>query len=143
MSHADAVNQDSNIQIPRRGQCLNQAVDTTARKIDMQLLPFNGEAFRAGTVEWLFLDMLNESATASLYFYATDSADAADLDNTEVLAAGTPPTGMPNSHCFVLLPLQRYSYRIHRQVDRYLVVKGSAALNVRLTVSSDSTTRLY
>lgn len=142
MSNADAVNQDSNIQIPRRGQCMAQTIDTTARKIDLRLLAFNNLAYREGRKEPVFLNLLNESATATIYFYATNDTGAADLDNNAFIAAGGTPA-LTNSHCYALLPLGQGSFRIFRDVDFFLVVKGSAASTLRLAVTSDSERGLY
>lgn len=142
MSNADATNQDSNIQIPRRGQIMAKTVDATARAINLQLLAFNGVPFNAARRESVFINLVNESTTTTIYLQADPAADT-DMDPAAILLA-TDPASFPVTHGYPLLPLAERSFRIFRNTDLFLVVRtASGTAKLVLTTSSDNTPRLY
>lgn len=142
MANADSVNQDSNIQIPRKGEVMAKTVDTTGRAIDLRLLAFNDIAYRIERGEWVFINLKNESTTTSIYFYAAPDATVT-ISATDVLAAAT-AASFPTTHPWVLGPSEERSYRLARAVDLFLhVITAAGTATLRLGTSSDSTLRLY
>lgn len=138
MANADAVNQEADIQIPRRGEVMAKTVDTTTRAINLQLLAFNDAQFYANRAETVFLNLKNQSATSTIFFFAAPDGDVTTpLDPAAVLAA-TDPASFPNTHGWYLSPGEERSYRIHRDLDLFLHVRtdtGSAILRLGTTSS--------
>lgn len=131
----------ANIQPPRRGQTLAQAVDATAREIDMTKLAFNGQAWNPGAKEFVYLTLLNESATNAIYLHThTTHQVTPDLDPTVVRAAGagTDPA-LTNTHAPFIAPLGRLDVELERSRDQFLIVRTlSGTATLRITSSSDS-----
>ncbi|WP_394825022.1 hypothetical protein [Pendulispora albinea] len=89
---------------------------------------------------------MQNDGVATIYFYfAAASGPAvnpvpppADLDNSAILAAGSPLS--LNAAVPLALPAgAKYRYEIKRDIDRYLVVKGAAPSTMRIFPSSKST----
>jgi hypothetical protein len=142
MSNADAVGQDSNIQIPRRGEVMAITVDTTGRAIDLRLLAFNDVNWKLGSKEWVFVNLKNQDAANSIFFYAAPD-NTVTIDPAAIIAAGT-AASFPGTHAWFLAPGEERSYRISRDNDLFLHVRATAGTpTLRLGTSSDNTVRLY
>jgi len=142
MSNADATNQDSNIQIPRRGEIMAKTVDATARAINLTLLAFNDIVWRLNRKEAVYVNLVNESTTTTIYLQASPTPDV-DMDPAAILLA-TDPASFPLTHGYPLLPLAERSFRVQRDADQYLIVRtASSTAKLVLTTSSDNSPRLY
>lgn len=136
---SEAEQQDANIQPPRRGQVIAQDVSATAFPIDMTKLAFNGQTWNGAQQEFLYLTLVNESATTTIYYYFQPAATPLTGDPAVINTAATQPAFVDTS-MWPLLPLQKESIRLRRDVDKFMVVRtASGNATLRLTSSSGST----
>lgn len=135
MASAEAVNQDSNIQAPRRGQGAAVTVDTTSRPYDLRSLAFNGAAFRNDLAEYLFLKILNDGANAIYLLFSP--ATASDMNEATVTTAGN-PIAFDNAVGEPLQPNAVVFYRVRRDTDCFVQAKTATGTStLRLFASSD------
>lgn len=136
---SEAEQHDANIQAPRRGEIMAQAVDATARAIDMKLLSFNGQPFNASQKEYVFVTLTNESATTTVYYYFSQTNDTTGMDPAAVVSAGGAPS-LRTSDPWPLYPLQKEPVHLQRDLDKFLIVRtASGTATLRIGTSSHST----
>jgi hypothetical protein len=130
-----AEHQFANVTPPRRGEVLALATDTTVRAYDLRSLTLAGFAPKESHArEHVYVSIT--ALSGDLYFYFS-STNSTDLDNTAKLAAGS-TLAYANTYCDVLKEGNTVQFRINRQKDKYLVVKGSTTGTVIVRASSES-----
>ena len=127
--------QAMNVVPPRRGSVLVLTLDTTDRPYDISGLAFGKAQDAADADGGLYLTLFAETANCYYYFH---SATASDLDETSAVSAGG-TAAFADAACAMIMAGTSVDVRIVREVDKFLVVKGSAAGKLRIWASSHPT----
>ena len=122
---------------PRRGAVLALTVDATARAYDLTALDLGGYAASGGRRNEVFLTLFADGGDV---YYQLASVATASLDDTAVIAAaGT--LAYANTYAMKLPSGAAQSFRINRNVDKYLQVKtSSGTATLRFFASSPAAT---
>lgn len=131
-----AEHQAANALPPRRGAVLALAIDSTARPYALASLDLAG--YTQGTSpnqQHVFVTL--QAITADVWFYFS-SATASDLDHAAAISAGS-ALAYANTYGWRLPQNEERSFRLNRNLDRFLIVKtATGTATLLIAASSES-----
>lgn len=136
--------QEADIQPPRIGFIIVQAVDGTSRGYDLTQIQLQDESIGAKnglTRNEVYLTMENADASNAVYF-AFDSAPVANavvIDDTAVNAVNTTGAMVFTANgCAPLQPLGARDERINRSIDKTLILKCASGKTAKIVIEITS-----
>ena len=137
MSGTIVEEQAANNLPPRRGQVLALGIDATARPYSLTSLAFGrtDPPQESPKREHVFLT-LQVAGNQDVYFYFA-SATASDLDDTAKVAAGS-TLSFANTYAWRLPVGEERTFRLDRNVDKFLIVKCASGLTSTLLIAASS-----
>lgn len=123
---------------PRKGAVCNLTLDAVARAYDISLLPLGGFTPDAAGNRDVRTVLYLEAVGATCYLYFNPTTDAT-LDDAANQAAASAVLAFGATHAAVIAIGTGKHYIINRAVDKFLIVKGSGAGQLRIHAGSEPT----
>lgn len=129
-----AEQQAANPTPPRRGKVLALTVDSTTSAYPINTLDFGGyvQGERAGGSNFVFITL---QASGGDIWFQFAPATATDLDHAAVIADGG-TLAYANTYGWRLPQNEERTYRINRDMDRFLIVKTTTSTATLLIAAS-------
>lgn len=115
----EATRQADNVLPPVQGATIALAIDATSRPYDLQSVVLGSDGSKSPT-DHVFLTLQNDGANTIYFACAASNANA--IDDTAVLAAGS-PLSFANGYCAPLFAGSSIDFRVQKTLHRYLIVK--------------------